>query len=722
VNNGKKTILIVDDVPDDIVILDEILKRDYQVKAVTSGDAALKIARSDNPPDLILLDVIMPEMDGFEVCRRLKQDSRGAMIPVIFLTAKVMAIDEKMGLELGAVDYIRKPIDPEIVRTRITSHLENKDQMLRSSEVRFRRLFETSMDGIMIVDSETGFVVDVNHSMAKIMGITQEQFLGKRVHDFDFLSAILAQRNDFPELGRRRYVRYKDQPMKTVDGRLIYVDFACNSYDVNNREVLQVNIRDISDLVVAEIERDQLASKLSHYLSTSPTVTYSLALKDGAATWLWVSENIKTLLGYGSDEALDPDWWFTNIDSADRMDALGSFMELVKSGASVREYRFRKKDRTVVWLRDELRFVGESEGVAEIVGTLTDISSRRLAEEEALVKSAALEAAANTILIADKHGTVRWVNSAYEALTGYSRADLIGTNPRDGAKSDLLDEAVFEKLWDTIFSGKVWSGELEDRKKSGEPFAEEATVTPVFDGAGKISGFIAILNDITERKRNQARLEALLREKGEFLREIHHRVNNNVQVLMSLLNITAQQIEDAGLRNKLGDVSRRMQTMAIVHHQFYESEDMSRIDFAVFLQQLMDSLASDFPEIAPHVQLRCEHGEAFLSLEQATPAGLIVSELLTNAFKFAFPAGRSAGSILLSQRMVGESLEVEVRDDGIGLPREFDPDKAETLGLILIHILSEQLNGGVKFQSAAGGGTSAVLRFAVKGPYPNVNA
>src|SRR5512137_2091085 len=110
-NSGRKTVLVVDDVPDDIAILEEILKEDYNVKAVTSGEAALQLARGESPPDLILLDVIMPVMDGFEACRLLKQDARGATIPVVFLTAKVEANDEKLGFELGAVDYVRKPIE-----------------------------------------------------------------------------------------------------------------------------------------------------------------------------------------------------------------------------------------------------------------------------------------------------------------------------------------------------------------------------------------------------------------------------------------------------------------------------------------------------------------------------------------------------------------------------------------------------------------------------------
>jgi CheY-like chemotaxis protein len=193
----KKKILVVDDVPDDIVILEEILKGEYQVKAATSGEAALKIARGDNPPDLILLDVMMPGMDGFEVCRNLKQDSTGSIIPVIFLTAKVMAQDEKTGFELGAVDYIRKPVEPEIVKMRIKSCLEQKDLALRVSEVRYRRLFETAQDGIMIVDTKTGAIVDVNPSMAAIMGLSQEAFLASACRTWNSFGPSCRNRRPF---------------------------------------------------------------------------------------------------------------------------------------------------------------------------------------------------------------------------------------------------------------------------------------------------------------------------------------------------------------------------------------------------------------------------------------------------------------------------------------------------------------------------------------------
>ena len=120
---AKRTILVVDDTPDNLSLMHNLLKDDYQVKIAHSGEKALSIALSDSPPALILLDIMMPDLDGFEVCRRLKLDPKARNIPVIFLTAKAEPEDEKKGLELGAVDYITKPISPSIVMARVKNHL-----------------------------------------------------------------------------------------------------------------------------------------------------------------------------------------------------------------------------------------------------------------------------------------------------------------------------------------------------------------------------------------------------------------------------------------------------------------------------------------------------------------------------------------------------------------------------------------------------------------------
>jgi putative two-component system response regulator len=120
------TILLVDDSPDNLILMSSLLKDTYKVKVAGSGEDALLIALSDTPPDLILLDIMMPSMDGYEVCWRLKKDRRTTNIPVIFLTSKTDVEDERKGLELGAVDFISKPINPEVVMARVKNHVSLK--------------------------------------------------------------------------------------------------------------------------------------------------------------------------------------------------------------------------------------------------------------------------------------------------------------------------------------------------------------------------------------------------------------------------------------------------------------------------------------------------------------------------------------------------------------------------------------------------------------------
>ncbi len=122
----KSTVLVVDDTPDNLKLISGLLKGIYKVKIATCGESTLDIAQSDSPPDLILLDIMMPDMDGYEVCTRLKADSKTAHIPVIFLTAKTEVSDETKGLEMGAADYISKPINPLILLSRVKIHLTEK--------------------------------------------------------------------------------------------------------------------------------------------------------------------------------------------------------------------------------------------------------------------------------------------------------------------------------------------------------------------------------------------------------------------------------------------------------------------------------------------------------------------------------------------------------------------------------------------------------------------
>src|SRR5574340_1799220 len=138
-DSGRHSILIVDDAPANLALLSEILHEDYRTRVATNGERALQIAWSDSPPDLVLLDVMMPGMDGYEVCRRLKAHRATAHVPVIFITALHEESDETRGLEAGGVDYVTKPISPPIVKARVKTHLlvyEQHCRLERRSEER----------------------------------------------------------------------------------------------------------------------------------------------------------------------------------------------------------------------------------------------------------------------------------------------------------------------------------------------------------------------------------------------------------------------------------------------------------------------------------------------------------------------------------------------------------------------------------------------------------
>jgi class 3 adenylate cyclase len=180
--SDKQTILIVDDTPDNISLLNGLLKDSYRTKIATSGEKALRIAVADSPPDLVLLDVMMPEMDGFEVCRRLKENPQTKDIPVIFLTALSQVEDEKRGLEAGAVDFITKPISPPIVESRLKTHLalvQTRREIEKQRDF-VRGVFGRYMDG-RIVESILenteppnlgGKIVEVSILMCDLRGFT----------------------------------------------------------------------------------------------------------------------------------------------------------------------------------------------------------------------------------------------------------------------------------------------------------------------------------------------------------------------------------------------------------------------------------------------------------------------------------------------------------------------------------------------------------------------
>jgi diguanylate cyclase (GGDEF)-like protein len=236
--NDGRTILIVDDVPANLAVaVDYLEANQFQVMVAQDGEEGIERARLVHP-DLILLDVMMPGIDGFETCRRLKTDESTRDIPVIFMTALADTSDKIAGFAAGAVDYISKPFQIEELLVRIKTHLalrsaqqqvETQNTQLRASGIRYRRLFETAKDGILLLDSESGRVTDVNASVVRMLGYGRDHFLNRKLCDVLPFTAIPACRVGLAALQTSQAVAFDHWSLEAQDKSLVEVEFVAEA-------------------------------------------------------------------------------------------------------------------------------------------------------------------------------------------------------------------------------------------------------------------------------------------------------------------------------------------------------------------------------------------------------------------------------------------------------------------------------------------------------------
>jgi diguanylate cyclase (GGDEF)-like protein/PAS domain S-box-containing protein len=266
--NDAGTILIVDDVPANLAVAVSYLEaHQFQVMVAQDGEEGIERARLVHP-DLILLDVMMPGLDGVETCRRLKSYETTRDIPVIFMTALADTSNKIAGFAAGAVDYISKPFQIEELLVRIKTHLslrsaqqrvEAQNTQLRASGIRYRRLFETAKDGIFLLDSESGRVTDVNASVVRMLGYGRDHFLNRKLCDVLPFTAIPACRIGLAALQTSQAVAFDHWSLQARDKSLVDVEFVGSTYQVEGSRITQCNLRDITARKHAEARIHHMA-------------------------------------------------------------------------------------------------------------------------------------------------------------------------------------------------------------------------------------------------------------------------------------------------------------------------------------------------------------------------------------------------------------------------------------------------------------------------------
>ena len=214
--------------------------------------------------------------------------------------------------------------------------------------------------------------------------------------------------------------------------------------------------------------------------------------------------------------------------------------------------------------------------------------------------------------------------------------------------------------------------------------------------------------EATERERAQANLSRSLEEKEVMLKEIHHRVKNNLQIISSLLYLQSQQITNPENRALFMESRDRVHSMALVHEKLYQSDDLARINYQDYLRTIATSLVQSYRDEETTVELRLDLEEIFLPVDTAIPCSLIINELLTNAMKYAFD-GRTEGTVQIELHRDGDKVELSMADDGVGFPKDVDYRDTETLGMQLVTNLVNQLQGTLEADFSSG--TKFIIRY-----------
>jgi len=360
-------------------------------------------------------------------------------------------------------------------------------------------------------------------------------------------------------------------------------------------------------------------------------------------------------------------------------------------------------------------------GVAVVLGAYmvlftSDHVTKRKMMEDVLHKSEEkyrflIDKQGEGIVIANADDQFTFCNPAAEKIFGVPPGQLVGRKLQEFVGPGLL-EAIDEQN-ERLRAGEQNTYDLEIIRPDGEKRYIFNTVTPWFGTDGGYLASFGIFRDITERKKAEKRIKASLEEKEVLLKEIHHRVKNNLQIISSLLDLQSRSIRDDEVLAMFRESQNRIRSMAFVHERLYQSKDLGKIDFAEYIWDLVSYLFHSYSTGRGVITLDEDVDDLSLDIDKAIPCGLIINELVSNSLKHAFPEGRDGEIRVEFHAVDDDTLTLVVEDNGIGFPIGFpagvDFKNTESLGLRLVGMLARQLEGTVELERD--GGTTFRITF-----------
>jgi PAS domain S-box-containing protein len=594
----------------------------------------------------------------------------------------------------------------------------------KNNSSRYQNLVEKLPVGVLIIKDD---VLDyANPHALEMLGISDKgvsnltpiQFLHPSYNN-EFvllLNNILKGKNPgFVELKIKRLDTNKILDIEASGGLLDDGSVQLLIHDVSTRkqlarEQLRAQIAEEINLQLQReiIERTKAEKELRHSKQYARSIIDS-SLDMIVATDIDFNVNefnaaAEATFGYSRDEVIGKHISVLFSDDSEMDKVLERISE---NGSLANEIINKKKDGTFFISFLSASVLKNDKGdVVGAMGVSRDITAIKKAEEELRLSEerhrAIYDQAYIGIARIAKMGRFLLVNERLCSMLDYSADELYKKTFYELGVQEEVEESLVD--WDQLLSGKIknFSREQTYIRQGGDFLSANVTVSLVRDSNDNPNYFVAVFEDITERKEYESQLEESIKEKEVLLKEVHHRVKNNMQVISSILNLQSSYIADETALGILRESQDRIKSMSFVHESLYQSKTMSEVNFSEYIENIARNLFHSYGRPEGGIKLDFNLEEVYLNLDTSIPCGLIVNEIVSNSLKYAFQ-GRPEGRIVIEfSKQSEEKLKLIIRDDGIGLPENLDVESAESLGLQLVTTLITQIGGELEIVVSKG--------------------
>ncbi|HQV00594.1 MAG TPA: histidine kinase dimerization/phosphoacceptor domain -containing protein, partial [Bacteroidia bacterium] len=307
----------------------------------------------------------------------------------------------------------------------------------------------------------------------------------------------------------------------------------------------------------------------------------------------------------------------------------------------------------------------------------------------------------NAVLIFNSDLILEYANAGFTKMTGYQIDEFVKLRGNSIYKITYF-EKIENLITEALRDRKSMQYESMITRKDGSKIWSATTLTPIFNSSGNLKNIVLIDTDIDSIKQIEQQLMQSFEERGLLLKEIHHRVKNNLQIIISLFNLQSNFIDDAVALKALREGQNRIKSMALVHERFYQSEGLSKIDFDVYIHRLAETLFGSYNISSEKIKLNIEAEKISLDIDTAIPCGLILNELINNSIKHAFNENQQGEIIVQFYSLNEQTCRLVIGDNGKGMDADFDFENAETLGMQLITALTQQIDGKLNIEHTNG--------------------